>query len=298
MRSPRFLPRTVVLLVMVFLAVDTAAESELSPHHYLPFSSDPSSFTGLGSWVFFTASTSDAGRELWRTDGTSLGTELFMDIVPGLEGSDPSNLVLFRDALYFSATNPGGGGDLWRSDGTRGGTQIVKRFSLPLHHFKFVVAGRSLFLVPDGLAVGNLWRSDGTADGTISLRAISGVSDAVALGDSIMFAARDLIVGRELWVSDGTVTGTRIIADLVPGYTDSSPRGLTTVGDSVFFSADNRLWRSQGTAQGTALVADFFLQHSVAFEGALYFNRGSELWKSDGTASGTNIVRALPSWLL
>ena len=45
--------------------------------------SDPTEFTKAGPYVFFAATESVNGRELWRTDGTAAGTVLVKKIWPG-----------------------------------------------------------------------------------------------------------------------------------------------------------------------------------------------------------------------
>ena len=45
--------------------------------------SGPSSLTGVGGTLFFTADDGIHGRELWKSDGTRAGTVLVKDIHPG-----------------------------------------------------------------------------------------------------------------------------------------------------------------------------------------------------------------------
>ena len=54
-----------------------------------------------------------------------------------------------------------------------------------------------------------------------------------------------------------------LVEDINPGAGSSSPRSLTVVGSTVFFSANDgangtELWKSDGTAAGTALVKDIY----------------------------------------
>ncbi len=52
----------------------------------------------LGNKLVFTADNGVNGRELWQSDGTSAGTQLWYDIVPGASGSDPRELTVVNDA--------------------------------------------------------------------------------------------------------------------------------------------------------------------------------------------------------
>src|SRR5262245_60079248 len=62
------------------------------------------------------------------------------------------------------------------------------------------------------------------------------------LGDRLFFTtAIDVLrLGRELWVSDGTEAGTRLVQDIFPGAPSSAPANLTVGGDRLFFAADDR----------------------------------------------------------
>ena len=52
---------------------------------------------------YFSANDGENGEELWRTDGTELGTELLVDVHQGENGSWPWWLTIVGDKLYFTA---------------------------------------------------------------------------------------------------------------------------------------------------------------------------------------------------
>jgi len=52
----------------------------------------------------------------------------------------------------------------------------------------------------------------------------------------VLFTARSPEHGEELWLSDGTEKGTRLLVDLVPGFLSGDPQNLVRVGNSVYFS--------------------------------------------------------------
>ena len=60
-------------------------------------------YTLVGSTVFFTANDGINGTELWKTDGTAVGTVMVKDINPGQQHSQPSNLTNVNGVLYFAA---------------------------------------------------------------------------------------------------------------------------------------------------------------------------------------------------
>jgi ELWxxDGT repeat protein len=129
-------------------------------------------------------------------------------------------------------------------------------------------------------------------------------TEFVELGGVVYLTVADGLHGTELWRSDGTEAGTRLVEDICPGACSSFPHNLTVVGSRLYFAADDgahgiELWRSDGTEAGTVLVADIApgLASGVTwglFElgGKLYFpgiqaDTGTELWTSDGTEAGT-----------
>ena len=86
-------------------------------------------------------------------------------------------------------------------------------------------------------------------------------TDSVVLDGRLYFAASRTDSGSELWVTDGTPAGTRLLRDIAPGVSSSWPRKLTVVGERIYFGADDgvsgrELWSTDGTAAGTTRVAD------------------------------------------
>jgi ELWxxDGT repeat protein len=118
------------------------------------------------------------------------------------------------------------------------------------------------------------------------------------------YAATTAAAGHELWRSDGTLAGTWLVDDIVPGISDSYPLGLTNLNGTLLFSAQTpssgrELWRSDGTADGTVQVTNIGggpsgagVADLINANGTLYFEAydptyKTQLWKSDGTAGGT-----------
>ncbi|HSK76602.1 MAG TPA: ELWxxDGT repeat protein [Thermoanaerobaculia bacterium] len=134
----------------------------------------------------------------------------------------------------------------------------------------------------------------------------------------VYFAAGEPSSGRELWVTDGQGTGTRMLADLCPGECSSSPSILDATRSVLFglsetdpYSSHQRkpLWRSDGTTGGTYLLPDSTEPVRIPTDsdepipallagGVLYFSGcaaedGCELWRSDGTREGTRRIKDL-----
>ncbi|MDW8223825.1 MAG: hypothetical protein RMJ82_12840, partial [Gemmatales bacterium] len=168
-----------------------------------------------------------------------------------------------------------------------------------------------------------LWKSDGTSAGTVLVADINQIAPALPLSSNnldsdprylvnvqgtLYFTANDGIHGKELWKSDGTSTGTVLVADILPAANSSYPAWLTNVSGTLFFAATlpwqgRELWCSDGSSAGTRLVRDIragsdssYPQQLVNAGGLLYFvandgTSGYEVWRSDGTSAGTLLVR-------
>lgn len=124
-----------------------------------------------------------------------------------------------------------------------------------------------------------------------------------------IFTASLAETGAELWITDGSEEGTRLLADLRPGAAGSDPRDGTVAAGRLFFTADDgvhgrELWVTDGTAEGTRVLdtATGALsgnpENLTVVGDKLFFTaddgvHGRELWVSDGTAAGTRMVRDL-----
>ena len=59
------------------------------------------------------------------------------------------------------------------------------------------------------------------------------------LGSRLYFRANDGVVGSELWSTDGTASGTSLVADIRTGSASSSPKNFVAVGSQLFFLASD-----------------------------------------------------------
>ena len=194
------------------------------------YGSDPSSLTGVGGTLFFTADDGTHGRELWKSDGTRAGTVLVKDIEPGdYDGSYPSSLTGVGGTLFFTADDGTHGRELWKSDGTRAGTVLVKNINasrrlrqqlslLPDRCGRDVVLHRRRrHPRPGAVEVG--WHQGGHRPGQGHQRPVDYGSDPSSLtgvGGTLFFTAGDGTHGQELWKSDGTKAGTVLVKDIHP----------------------------------------------------------------------------------
>jgi ELWxxDGT repeat protein len=248
------------------LTKDINALSESFPSDYLDLYFHQS-FAILDGVVYFAANDGIHGDELWRSDGTAAGTYMVKDIEPGLAGSNLYNITALNGELYFSAFTSQYGWEPWISNGTESGTQVLKD----------IVPG------PSG----------------------SDASEFMSMGNTVYFAAdAGTYIWGELWQTDGTAKGTKLVKDLGDrGQGGDGITQLTAVNNQLFFTffsygaSSWQLWRSDGTNKGTYRVATNALfpndppAQLTAYANQLYFSAdegsGRRLWVSDGTDEGT-----------
>jgi len=324
-----------------------------SPYGDYPASSYASNFTEFDGQLFFTANDGVNGNELWVSNGTTDGTQLLKDIntTENLYGNYPAssyayNFTEFDGQLFFTANDGITGSELWVSDGTAGGTRLLKDINTTGDNSNYPGSsnasnftefdGQLFFTADDGITGSELWVSDGTAGGTRLLKDInttenqygdypaypgsSNASNFTEFDGQLFFTADDGITGSELWVSDGTAGGTRLLKDInttenqygdYPAYPGSSnASNFTEFDGQLFFTANDgingsELWVSDGTADGTQIVKDInpdnnnygYEPYNLTVAGDLLFFtaddgfNGRELWVSDGTTEGTQLFQ-------
>ena len=153
--------------------------------------------------------------------------------------------------------------------------------------------------------------TDGTPEGTHSIKRQSYIPELIEFGNGALFSGGDSDHGPELWFTDGTAAGTRMISDILPGKSGSSPFEFHRVGDKVLFIArtdDYGLepWITDGTAQGTRLLKDvregeddscvsgtcYVMEFSskliISLDDGIH---GREWWITDGTEAGTKLLK-------
>ena len=219
--------------------------------------SAPASLTVVNGELFFAADDGTNGTELWKSDGTSVGTVMVENINPGANSSLPDQLMDVNGILYFRANDGANGTELWKSDGMPGGTILVKDIRPgALSSFPSALTninGTLLFSANNGTSGSELWKSDGTPGGTVLVKDInpgggsSSPHSMINLAGTLYFSANDFVTFTELWKSDGTEAGTVMVADIHPtGHANTLL--LTQVGGTLFFRADDgtngtELWK-------------------------------------------------------
>lgn len=182
-------------------------------------------------------------------------------------------VAAFGNELYFYGHFPQTGGELWKWTPS-GGAQIVA-----------------------DLAAG--------AGNTIPQAITPCLTKS---GPLVFFSGSEIGHGRELYVSDGTSSGTGRLLEISPGGASSNPYGFCAADGLVYFNAADQstgeeLWVSDGTSGGTQRLSDFSPgsgngrpRYMFAFDDRVVFEAytpttGRELFISDGTVAGTGLLR-------
>ncbi len=221
-------------------------------------------FYPLDSQFYFTLDDSAYGRELWVSDGTAQGTRMVINIFPGMGKSNPNDFNHFGDSLYFTASHQRGSflyalnmrnlnvrlisdtSDVWNNSLSNSilglwDSTIVLSFSRGNKYFQVVMyhigTGEFNFLSDSLASIGR------TLECRTKFRPIPNSVDG-----NLLFVAEDPIHGRELWKTNGTKTGTYMVADIFPGPDDGSPYFQALKNDTLYFVAINpdygaELWR-------------------------------------------------------
>jgi len=192
---------------------------------------------------------------LYFSDGTPSGSFLLSDKIK-VGQLDNAFFTEYKNEVYFRAVDAtsGTGSQLWKTSGntvTRvtGIVSGTTQFD-PVH---LTLAGGKLFMIGEQEPYGReLWVLDDT--GVQMVKDINPAGHAGLAGafftqfnGKLVFSANIPASGQEVWISDGTANGTKIIRDLNPGAASSFAISPVIIGDTLYYSADDgtggELWR-------------------------------------------------------
>ncbi|MEZ5964239.1 MAG: hypothetical protein R3F56_10375 [Planctomycetota bacterium] len=278
-----------------------------------------------GAQVALFASNDGMAAQVVRTDTTPAGTFVLAEFsarAPRGALQSDTTLHAIDERVVFRATDDTGDA-LFASDGTPGSVVVLARDVQETAQVGddvlFVRRQRELSCT-DGTPVGVRRLFDAGAEGVAHLTpwrdrlaflvtgpgtARLGVTDGTVAGtwvgqttlsaSALAAADRQLFVvagaARELWRSDGTDAGTRLVATLPTPIARSS---LVTLGDRLQFCVDGRLWVSDGTPDGTTPYTGPPWPAADAraeLDGDVYFVQTNALWRL--SADGDRVVKVL-----
>lgn len=295
---------------------DGTSEGTILIKDILPgnLSSCPQNFmTAFGKLIFL--ATTNIGpppyyiiheKKVFRSDGTSSGT-FPINITNG-------KIVVLKNSAYVFANN-----SIFRTNKDFDTISIIKQVDVlsPTQYFsKSIKANDSLMFfiqfTGNESKKSNLWRSDGTSEGTFLLMESFNlyINDYTIVDSILFFTADDGKHGTELWKSNGSVSGTKLVKDISAGISSPGISNLTAFKGKLYFFVDHGvtgsdLWVSDGTENGTLLFKDISTGYfNCCYKNLhvhnehLYFtliNKKdiTELWESDGTSEKTHFLKYL-----
>ena len=278
-------------------------------------------FRSAGDWaasngtLYFPADDGSNGIELWKSDGTTTGTQMIKDINPSGDGVLTDEFTVYNGEVYFTASDGTNGFELWKTNGATSGTAMVKDLapSGGGRPHSFVVFSNELFFATASDC--NLWKTDGTESGTVRVadQVCPTPTKLTAVGSTLFFSGFTNGQDRDLWAYNGSTA--QLVKNIAPGEI-TDPRHLTAFNGKLYFTVETgtsgrELWTSDGTEAGTQLLTDINPGSDSALDtqygpepdftivdDQLFFvandgTNGDELWVTDGTSAGTHLVKDL-----
>ena len=276
-------------------------------------SSVPLDFTLFNNNIFFSAYGLES-REIYKSDGTEAGTDLFYDINTDANGgSTPDQFNILVNKLTFVATHNTLGRELFKTTGNTGNLTLIKDINTSgdSNPASVTEIGGLLYFSADNGSVGQeLWKSNGfNGSGTLLIKDINASGDSnpskfFQFGTDIFFVADDGTNGIELWKTDGSNAGTMLVKN-INSSGSSDPDYFTEYNGKLYFTANDgvngtELWVTDGTTVGTTMIelntnGDASVSSLIVFNNELFFTaddgvsgKGNELWAYKDPALGTN----------
>jgi ELWxxDGT repeat protein len=255
----------------------------------------------VGATLYFPASQTDSGRELWRYDEGAATPQLVGDLAPGPTSSAPSGLLPLGDQLIFEARVDGEA--LWRLEA---GADAVPELILAGSVDQLLPSVNRLYLAGRSGTASMLYRFD-PLDGRLDLLPFptGGSQQIVAM---FFFASRLNVVTLDgeqratLWQlssDEDRLIATGALADL----SFSIANQFTAVGERFFFAGSlgtsaTQIWIGTGTPGNTLALDDITSVNDdnpvflTAVEDALFYVAADAqgeraVFRTDGTGSGT-----------
>jgi ELWxxDGT repeat protein len=231
------------------------------------------SLNEMGGSLYFCAEDLDPSEAaLWRSDGTPETTTRL--------GECWGEVTRWKNGLAFAGFDEQHEREIWFSDGTVEGTKFQVDVNKQQKSTSFLggafYKGKFLFSVND-----KLWISNGTEEGTQLLANITAGDlsphymihpvtykynhiTSAELNGLFYFSAADAAHGNELWHTDGTPAGTKIVIDATPGSQGTDFKAPVRAGNYLYMvgrknhrTKEQAIWRSDGTPAGTVPILSY-----------------------------------------
>ena len=249
-------------------------------------------------------------NEPWVTDGSPAGAFSLQSFF----NPAPKELRGFFGGVGTETLILGKGHRLWRSDGTKKGSLYLGQpfGTQGLGRLRVLPGARRFWFLHEQKAQVSLWKLDRGARALTLVKSFvarpAGTACLQALGDRCVFQLLDPVRGFQLWASDGSAAGTRLLANTKGALSADPARPPLILGGRLYLTGESvagkrSVYRTDGTAKGTAKAFSLPAlgmkrMEAVATETQLFLlgsdaKTGTELWVSDGRQAGTRLLADL-----
>ena len=239
-------------------------------------------FTHFNGSLWLAASDGLSGLELWKTDGTAVGTAQPMDVNPGADSSSPDGWVVAGGRLFFAADDGAHGRELWTAY-VAADLSVTKddgvEWVLPGQTTTYTMvvgnagpsdepAARVVDSFPAGLSC--TWTCSGSGGATCAAGPVTGGLDDIAglpAGSSATYSAECVVLASS-GVIDNTVTVETSVDVTDPDPTDNSDTDSNTVVEADFGDAPDPTYPTLRASAGAGHLvgSGLFLGVSVDSE--------------------------------
>jgi ELWxxDGT repeat protein len=214
-------------------------------------SSNPSNFTVFNGELYFTADDGVHGRELFKTDGTTITLVKDINVGSGSSSNHSDNMMAMLEGngfLYFFAEDISGTGyDLWKTDGTEIGTVKVSELNTNESsglNLNFKKLGNNLFFVYTDNNTGHreIYKYEPISNNQTSVLNVYPANDTsgylyLTIFDNKLFTVAD----GKLYYTNGATNNFVILG--TTGITSFDK--LTVLNDELFFFGNTATFGNQ-----------------------------------------------------
>lgn len=265
-------------------------------------------FAELADELYFTTNGDVSRIEIWKTDGTSEGTQAVTSVGPNGGGDFVHSVHLDSvggKLLIASTSRHPAHAELYVWDpGLSRATQLFDD-GQGAHASGFGHVGDKVyFAVSPWTPPSSLVLTDGTMDGTFHIStgaSILSTSNIVAVGDLLFYSAFSYngrqALGYEPWVFNSKSGRSNLVKDINPLDGSSNPADYLVVGNTLYFTAltsqGRQVWRWDGKAERTWQVSDIPNKPDSAGPSALRFVGDSLYFFGDDPQYGVQLWATL-----
>lgn len=198
--------------------------------------------------LYLTLDQENYGPTLWETNGTADGTKPVLNASHS-RLSQPGLLNVYNNALYITAScTEKQEKCIWKLPETTGNVSLFYQWSPSSLLNLTSVNGKVVFLSPPSSSSWNyIWWIFDETDGPTSYLcpdcAYKWTFGNTVWGNKLYFFASNTTSGSELWSTDGTADGTRLVSDINPGQASSNDDidygWIKAAGGNLYFAAND-----------------------------------------------------------